>query len=54
MNVSTLIPNIQWIPVFVMTIASFAIGTAWHQKFLFGKTWTAENKPTLNKIINPQ
>ncbi len=51
MNLSTLIPNIHWIPVIVMTIVSFAFGAAWHQKFLFGKTWTAENKPTLDKKI---
>lgn len=52
MNLATLIPSIHWIPVIVMTIVSFALGAAWHQKFLFGKTWTAENKPTLDKKMN--
>jgi Protein of unknown function (DUF1761) len=43
MNFSNLIPNIQWIPVIVLTIVSFLIGFAWHQPFLFGKTWKLEN-----------
>jgi hypothetical protein len=52
MNLHSLISNIHWIPVIVMTIVSFALGAAWHQKFLFGKTWTIENKPTLDKKMN--
>ncbi|HCY41495.1 MAG TPA: hypothetical protein DHV48_09095 [Prolixibacteraceae bacterium] len=52
MNLATLMPNIHWIPVIVMTIVSFALGAAWHQKFLFGKTWTNENKPTLDRKMN--
>lgn len=52
MNLASLIPNIHWIPVIVMTIVSFVLGAAWHQKFLFGKTWTDENKPTLDKKMN--
>jgi hypothetical protein len=52
MNLSNLISNIHWIPVVVMTIVSFALGAAWHQKFLFGKTWTEENKPTLEQKMN--
>lgn len=49
MNVSTLFSNIHWLPVVVMTVFSFVIGFAWHQKFLFRTTWTEENKPTLEK-----
>lgn len=52
MNLSSLISNIHWIPVIVMTIFSFALGAAWHQKFLFGKVWTSENKPTLDRKMN--
>jgi hypothetical protein len=53
MNLSNLFANIHWIPVIVTTILSFALGAVWHQKFLFGKTWTEENKPTLeNKKMN--
>lgn len=44
--------NIHWIPALVMTIVSFALGAVWHQKFLFGKTWTEENKPSLEKKMN--
>lgn len=36
MDFHSLIPNIHWIPVIVMTILSFSLGFAWHQKFLFG------------------
>jgi len=49
MILTNLISNIHWIPVIVMTFFSFALGSVWHQKFLFGKTWTEENKPTLDK-----
>ena len=52
MNFSSLIPNIHWIPVVVMTIVSFALGAAWHQKLLFGKTWTEENKANLARKGN--
>ena len=52
MNFHSLFSNIHWIPVIVMTIVSFALGAAWHQKFLFGKTWTNENKPTLDQKMN--
>jgi hypothetical protein len=52
MNFSSLIPSIHWIPVIVMTIISFPIGFAWHQRFLFGETWKQENKPTLEKKMN--
>jgi len=52
MNLSNLFANIHWLPVIVTTILSFALGAAWHQKFLFGKTWTVENKPTLDKKMN--
>jgi hypothetical protein len=52
MNLATLIPNFHWIPVIVMTIVSFALGAVWHQKILFGKTLTDENKSTLDKKMN--
>jgi len=52
MNHHNLLSNIHWIPVLVMTIVSFALGAAWHQKSLFGKIWTAENKTTLDKKMN--
>jgi hypothetical protein len=52
MSLPNLLSNIHWIPVLVMTIVSFALGAAWHQKFLFGKTWTEENKSTLEKKMN--
>ncbi len=35
--------HIHWLPVLVMTIFSFLLGSVWHMKFLFGKTWTKEN-----------
>ena len=44
MNPHTLMSNIHWLPVLVMTILSFVIGFAWHQPFLFGKTWKKENR----------
>lgn len=49
MNVSILFSNIHWLPVAVVTVFSVVIRFAWHQKFLFGTTWTEENKPTLEK-----
>jgi len=52
MNFSNLLSNIHWIPVIVMTIFSFALGAVWHQKFMFGKTWTDENKSTLDRKAN--
>jgi hypothetical protein len=45
MYFTNLIANIHWLPVVVMTILSFVLGFAWHQPFLFGKTWTKENNP---------
>ncbi len=45
MNISTLISNIHWLPVIVLTIISFLIGFVWHQPYLFGKTWNKENFP---------
>lgn len=45
MNLNTLISNIHWVPVIVLTVASFIIGFAWHQPFLFGKLWKQENFP---------
>lgn len=52
MNLSNLSSNIHWIPVVIMTIVSFALGAVWHQKFLFGKTWAAENKQNLDRKMN--
>lgn len=52
MDFHSLIPNIHWVPVIVMTILSFSLGFAWHQKFLFGKTWTDENESTLKRKAN--
>lgn len=49
MELSDFIANIHWIPVVVMTIFSFVIGFAWHQPFLFGDAWKAENNYTSNK-----
>ncbi|MGE5395201.1 MAG: DUF1761 domain-containing protein [Candidatus Saccharibacteria bacterium] len=46
MNLCGLISNIHWLPVIVMTLFSFILGALWHQHFLFGKTWLAENKLT--------
>lgn len=44
MNLNDLISNIHWLPVIVMTMFSFMLGAIWHQPFLFGKIWQAENK----------
>lgn len=45
MDLSSLMANIDWLPVIVLTIFSFLIGFIWHQPFLFGKTWKRENNP---------
>lgn len=52
MDFHSLIHNIHWLPVIVLTIASFALGFAWHQKFLFGKAWAEENKENLARKGN--
>jgi len=52
MDFTSLIPNIHWIPVVITTIVSFALGAAWHQKFLFGEKWKLENRLTLEKKMN--
>ena len=44
MNLCSFISNIHWLPVIVMTLFSFMLGALWHQPFLFGKAWQAENK----------
>lgn len=55
MNLHILFENIHWLPVVVLLIFSFAIGFAWHQPFLFGKTWTEKNFPNgLPKFNAPQ
>jgi hypothetical protein len=46
MSLCGFISNIHWLPVIVMTLFSFMLGALWHQPFLFGKTWLAENKLT--------
>lgn len=45
MNINALVSNVHWLPVVVLTVVSFVIGFAWHQPFLFGKTWKQENFP---------
>lgn len=52
MDLLNLISNIHWIPVIVMTIFSFILGTAWHAPLLFGKPWKEENKYDRTKKIN--
>ena len=51
MNSGNLLSNIHWVPVIALTVFSFVIGFAWHQPFLFGKTWTRENFPDGMKDI---
>ncbi|MFN8256123.1 MAG: DUF1761 domain-containing protein [Bacteroidales bacterium] len=52
MDISALISQINWLAVLVMTILSFIIGFLWHQSFLFGKLWKAENRYDMEKKIN--
>ena len=52
MNPHSLMANIHWLPVIVMTVISFALGFAWHQPFLFGKAWKQENKYDDSRKIN--
>jgi len=52
MNFHSFTSNIHWIPVIVLTVLSFSLGFAWHQKFLFGKTWAEENKANLSRKGN--
>ena len=52
MDPHSLMSNIHWPPVIVMTVLSFALGFAWHQSFLFGKTWKAENHYNDSRKIN--
>ena len=55
MNFSSLISNIHWVPVVVLTIVSFAVGIVWHRPFLFGETWKPENYPDgMPKISAPK
>jgi len=38
--------NIHWTLVILLTIASFALGAIWHQKFhVLGQIWQSENYP---------
>ena len=46
MNISNLVSSIHWIPVIVLTLFSFVLGTIWHLPFLFGKIWAKENNIT--------
>ena len=50
MSLSNLISTIHWIPVIVMTLFSFVLGTIWHSQALFGKAWKKENNPNNDKI----
>lgn len=50
MNFGNLISTIHWIPVIVMTLFSFVLGTIWHSQALFGKPWKKENNPNEDKI----
>lgn len=43
MDFLTLMENIRWLPVVVMTIFSFMLGALWHSSMLFGKSWKKEN-----------
>ena len=45
MNLLSLISNIHWLPVIVLTIFSFVLGAFWHSAVLFGKTWKKESNP---------
>ena len=45
MDPGSLLSNIQWLTVTVLTVISFVIGFLWHQPFLFGKAWKKENYP---------
>jgi hypothetical protein len=50
MNLSILISTIHWLPVIVMTLFSFILGTIWHRPSIFGSTWAKENNPNNIKI----
>ena len=52
MDPCSLMSNIHWVPVIVMTVLSFVLGFAWHQPFIFGKTWKAENHYDDSRKIN--
>lgn len=43
MELTFQLSSIHWLPVLVMTVFSFILGSVWHMPFLFGKTWTKEN-----------
>lgn len=43
MNLHTLIANIHWLQVIVLTLCSFVIGFAWHTPYMFGHVWKKEN-----------
>jgi Protein of unknown function (DUF1761) len=51
MNCSVL-ANIHWLPVILMTLVSFAIGALWHAPFMFGKAWKAENAAFTKNEVN--
>ncbi len=44
MNLFALVSRIHWVSVIVATLGSFVLGFVWHQPFLFGAHWTAENE----------
>ncbi len=51
MNFKSLILNIHWIPVIVMTLSSFVLGALWHTKYLFGRVWSREINPDKKPIV---
>jgi len=51
MNLKSLIVNIHWIPVIVMTLSSFVLGALWHTKYLFGRAWAREINPDKKPIV---
>lgn len=42
------IAEINWLAVAAVTILSFALGTLWHSKLLFGKAWAEDSKTIYN------
>ncbi|MDD3079637.1 MAG: DUF1761 domain-containing protein [Paludibacter sp.] len=49
MNFANLFSSIHWLPVVVMTVVSFALGSFWHSPLMFGKTWKKENNYNVTK-----
>lgn len=49
MLIHDLFAAIHWLPVGVVTVLSFALGSFWHSPALFGKTWKKENNYNIPK-----